>query len=84
VATQTEGIGYMNFTAVSRRHRGRGLALATKVHALRAAQALGIREIWTNNDPGNEPMLAINHRLGFTDRPAVIQFHRNLEPKPTI
>jgi GNAT superfamily N-acetyltransferase len=78
VISQTEGIGYMNYTAVAREHRGRGVALATKVHALGAAQALELREVGTNNDPGNGPMLAINRRLGFTDRPALIHFQKTL------
>jgi ribosomal protein S18 acetylase RimI-like enzyme len=78
IVSQTEGVGYMWFTAVSREHRGKGLGLAVKVHALEAAPDLGLREIWTNNDPGNAPMLAINRRLGFVDRPARIDFRKML------
>jgi ribosomal protein S18 acetylase RimI-like enzyme len=77
VISQSEGIGYMWMTAVAREHRGRGIGLAVKVHALRAAQARGLREVSTNNDPGNAPMLAINHRLGFVDRPAVVEFKKS-------
>jgi len=32
----------------------------------------------TNNDPDNAPMLAINRRLGFRDRPARIEFKKTL------
>lgn len=78
VISQSEGVGYMWMTGVAREHRGKGLAFAVKVEALRAAQALGLREVITNNDLDNAPMLAINRRLGFQDRPARIGFKKRL------
>lgn len=80
VISQSEGVGYMWMTGVARAHRSRGLGLAVKVRALRAAQARGLREVLTNNDPGNAPMLAINRRLGFRDRPARIALKKSLQP----
>jgi ribosomal protein S18 acetylase RimI-like enzyme len=79
VVSQSEGIGYMWMTAVAREHRGKRLGLAVKIHALRAAQARGLTEVQTNNDPDNAPMLAINRRLGFRDRPARVELKRILK-----
>ena len=45
VISQSEGVGYMWMTAVAREHRSKGLGLAVKVHALRAAAKLGLREV---------------------------------------
>jgi GNAT superfamily N-acetyltransferase len=78
IVSQSEGIGYMWMTAVGRPHRSKGLGLAVKVHALQAAKALGLSEVITNNDPDNAPMLAINRRLGFRDRPARIEYKKLL------
>lgn len=53
------------FTATLRAHRGRGLALACKIAALRWAAASGYESVVTANDDTNAPMLAINRRLGY-------------------
>jgi L-amino acid N-acyltransferase YncA len=52
-------------TGVRRDRRGRGLAHAVKVAALRRARAAGLRTMLTSNDLENEPMLAVNRKLGF-------------------
>jgi GNAT superfamily N-acetyltransferase len=78
VVSQSEGVGYTWMTAVARAHRGHGLGLAVKVRALRAANAIGLRQVLTNNDPDNGPMLAINRRLGFRDLPARVWFRKAL------
>lgn len=46
-------------------HRGRGLALLVKHHALAAAARAGITRAMTGNDAANAPMLAVNQRLGY-------------------
>lgn len=51
--------------AVRREWRGRGLARALKARGLLWARANGIREIRTDNDSRNAPMLSINDRIGF-------------------
>jgi RimJ/RimL family protein N-acetyltransferase len=51
-----------------RAHRGRGLALAVKLASIEGAARNGITQLATRNDEENEPMLAVNRRLGY--RPA--------------
>jgi GNAT superfamily N-acetyltransferase len=51
--------------ATRRARRGSGLATLAKVESTRRAAALGITRILTGNDSDNEPMLAINDKLGF-------------------
>jgi GNAT superfamily N-acetyltransferase len=60
------GLGYNSMTATLRTHRRRGLALLAKAAAVRWAQEAGLERLVTENDEGNEGMLAINERLGYT------------------
>lgn len=53
------------FTGVHEPARGRGVAIALKsAQALRMAKE-GITAVYTQNMPGNEPILAANRALGF-------------------
>ncbi|MFE3249654.1 GNAT family N-acetyltransferase [Streptomyces sp. NPDC059209] len=52
-------------TGSLREYRGRGLARAAKTDSLRRARAAGYTDAFTNNDSGNEPMLAVNSRFGY-------------------
>lgn len=56
---------YIGMTGVRREYRGRGIAKALKVAAMRALAAAGGGEIKTFNDPPNEAMLGMNEALGF-------------------
>ena len=56
-------------TGVDRDYRGRKIALALKLLANRTAKRWGAREIRTNNDSQNAPMLAINRKLGYQPEP---------------
>ena len=56
---------YNMFTGVDRAYRGRKLALALKLLAIRCAQRYGAVYLRTNNDSQNAPMLAINRKLGY-------------------
>lgn len=67
-----EGIIHQGLTAVDRAYRGRGLAQGLKVLTIREARQMGFKEIWTDNDSRNAPMLAINEKLGFVRHQAVI------------
>jgi GNAT superfamily N-acetyltransferase len=45
--------------------RGRGLAQLVKHRSLRRAGELGVTVVFTENDETNEPMLAVNTKLGY-------------------
>ena len=56
---------YTNHTLVDRKYRGRGIALALKLLAIRAAVRHGAPFLRTGNDSLNGPMLAVNRKLGY-------------------
>lgn len=60
---------YNGITGVLPAYRGRGIAKALKLLAIRAAKARGAAYIRTNNDSQNAPMLAINRALGYQPEP---------------
>jgi GNAT superfamily N-acetyltransferase len=64
-ANQEHGRAFNMFTATGREYRGRGLALAVKLASTRWAAEHGIAQLVTTNDETNEPMLAINRKLGY-------------------
>lgn len=81
----TDTLLYTAMTAVRRPYRHRGLATAMKVRALQYAQSLVASDgnpprIVTTNEENN-PMLQINLRLGFQERPAWLIYYRE-EKKP--
>ena len=69
---------YQGITGTRREYRGRGLALALKLRTIEYARAHRKREIRTWNDTLNEPMLAINVKLGFVRQPAWITYEKVL------
>jgi C_GCAxxG_C_C family probable redox protein len=56
---------YNLVTGVLSAYRGRRIALALKLHALRYARKHGATTIRTSNDSLNAPMLALNRKLGY-------------------
>lgn len=56
----------VEFTAVARERRMRGLGLAVKLAALALVRDAGIVRVTTSHHASNAPMLAVNRRLGFT------------------
>jgi mycothiol synthase len=52
-------------TGVSRRARGRGVALALKQAQIAAAKGAGWKSLRTLNDLGNAPMRRVNEKLGY-------------------
>jgi GNAT superfamily N-acetyltransferase len=60
---------YHMMTGVEREYRGRGLATALKLLAVRCARRYGAAYLRTNNDSQNAPMLAVNRKLGFVPEP---------------
>jgi RimJ/RimL family protein N-acetyltransferase len=56
---------WTGYTASDRDYRGRGIAQAVKNESVGQAIELGVSRIRTGNDAENEPMLAINRKLGY-------------------
>ena len=70
---------YNLFTGVDRRYRGRKLGQAIKIHALRyARQQLGVNQVRTDHNSKNEPMLAIDRKLGYVNLPGAYQFEKRI------
>ncbi len=65
------GNAHNDMTGVLAEYRGRRIALALKLLAIRYAREAGAREITTSNDSLNEPMLAINRKLGYRPQTGV-------------
>lgn len=72
------GALYNGFTGVDRPYRGRGLALALKVEALRWAKSTGAPYVRTNNHSVNGPMLAVNRKLGYIPEPGFFILEKSL------
>lgn len=70
---------YNMMTGVAPAYRGRGIALALKLLALRAAKGWGAAYIRTNNDSENAPMLAVNRKLGYRPELGYYRIARELE-----
>ena len=54
-----------DYTCVAPAYRGRGIAVALKLRAIGWARQQGVRWFYTSSEAGNEPMIAINRRLGY-------------------
>ena len=65
-------------TGVLRPYRGRGIAMALKLHGIRYAKLDGIHTIVTGNDSTNVAMLRINDALGFQRQAPWIEFLKSL------
>ena len=65
IAKVTEGAYHTDHTSVDRACRGRQIALALKLAAISQALALGFTRMTTGNDSLNQPMLAVNRKLGY-------------------
>jgi GNAT superfamily N-acetyltransferase len=70
---------YNLMTGVMADYRGKNIALALKVLALRAAKGWGVDCVRTNNDSTNAPMLAINRKLGYMPQPGIYRMKNVLE-----
>ena len=77
-----DGVADQWLTGVQRSHRVQGVALALKVACVRALQVLGFQRLQTDNDTTNAPMLAVNEKLGFVRRPAVLSMLLELSKQP--
>ncbi|MFC3861278.1 GNAT family N-acetyltransferase [Deinococcus antarcticus] len=79
-----EGGGYyfIGMTGVRRSHRGRGMARALKVAAMRALHAAGGGLIRTFNDAPNRAMLQMNEGLGFQRTATIYRYELKLDGQP--
>lgn len=69
---------YNGITGVLPAYRGRKIALALKLLALRTARTYGVRYLRTNNDSENAPMLAVNRKLGYQREPGYFRMRAEL------
>jgi GNAT superfamily N-acetyltransferase len=60
-----QGVGINEMTATLRDYRGRGLARLAKLATVRWARDNGLRELATEVDDRNVPMLAVNREVGY-------------------
>jgi len=65
-------------TGVIKEYRGRQIALALKLLAIRYARACGAGSLRTDNDSQNAPILAINRKLGYQPEPGVFRCLKEL------
>ena len=65
-------------TGVLPAYRGRKIAQALKLIAIRYAKARGANYIRTDNDSENAPMLAINRKLGYKSQTGVYLLYKQL------
>ncbi len=63
-------------TATARDWRGRGVAHALKIAAIRWAAANGITKLQASNDAGNAPMQAVNARFGYATEYRLVLMRR--------
>jgi GNAT superfamily N-acetyltransferase len=73
---------WIEFLAVDRAHRGRGLAKLAKRCAVEHARELRITRLQTMNNAGNESICAINEQLGWTEDPVRIALRLDLGSGP--
>jgi GNAT superfamily N-acetyltransferase len=69
---------YNRFTGVERDYRGRNVALALKLLAIRYARSLNAPAVETHNDSLNASMLAVNTKLGYQAQPGSYILARTL------
>ena len=63
-------------TGVLPAYRGRGIAMALKVRGIEWARQMGWKRMTTMNASTNQPILAMNERLGFVREPAWLHLIR--------
>lgn len=69
---------YNMHTGVLKGYRGRKIALALKLFAIRRSREWGAVYLRTNNDSKNTPILAINESLGYKSQPGFYRCLRML------
>ncbi len=75
------GVAWHGMTAVARAWRGRGVASALKRATIDWAARNGLTALETANDTDNDPMRAINRRLGYRPLPDEIYVRGPADPE---
>ena len=71
---------YNLHTGVDRNYRGRGLAQAVKITALRYARdVLKVDTVRTHHNTFNLPMIAIDRKLGYMQQPGTFAMQKMLD-----
>jgi mycothiol synthase len=73
-----DGLAEHGLTAVLRSHRGQGIGTALKQALIDWASEHGYRELTTWTQEGNAAMQAVNRKLGYRPRPAIINVWKRL------
>ncbi len=76
-AAPKEGEFATDYTGVLKEHRGKGLATVLKVLGIQYGQGLDGQIMVTNNDERNAPMLAVNRKLGFEEKPGFFVYRKD-------
>jgi GNAT superfamily N-acetyltransferase len=71
-----DGVAEHGLTAVQRAYRGRGVATALKQALIHWAAEHGYRELTTWTQDRNAAMQAVNLKLGYKPRPAIVNVRR--------
>ncbi|GAM14540.1 GNAT family N-acetyltransferase [Mesobacillus selenatarsenatis] len=71
VVKETEDVYYNSMTGVDQRFRGKGLAQAVKIKAIEYALQNKVKYIRTHNNSNNTPMLYVNRKLGYEEKPGI-------------
>jgi mycothiol synthase len=74
-------VAWHGMTAVARAWRGRGVASALKRATIAWAVDHGLEALETANDPDNDPMRAVNKRLGYRPMPDEIYVRGPVDPE---
>ncbi len=69
---------YNLFTGTDMRYRGRKLAQAVKTLALRKARTYGVGSVRTSHTSTNEPIIAIDIKLGYVRTPGMLVMEKEL------
>jgi len=81
VLSMEKGVSlYQGLTGVKPQYRRMGIGMAMKIRGIAYAKATGHTIIMAENDAKNSPMLAMNERLGYVQKPDLITFQKQLQP----
>lgn len=71
IVKENEDVYYNSMTGVDQRYRGKGLAQAVKIKAIEYALQNKVKYIRTHNNSKNTPMLYVNRKLGYEEKPGI-------------